>query len=121
VRVWSDGGDYGSGKIDAAGKIIPNASSGRLGGSILDVRWADKSLGKRFETAAVYLDAKGAKTRVFETASGELMFVDASGKAVSGKWIAPGKVQVPDWHGAVGTVSNGTITWSDSRKAWKKA
>jgi len=120
VRIWSDSGDYGTGKIDAAGKIIPNVSSGRLGGSIFDIRWTDSSLGKRLEAAAVFRDAKGAKTRLFETANGDLVFVEASGKAAYGKWIAPGKIQVTDWNGTVGLVSNGTITWNDSRKMWKK-
>jgi len=120
VRVWSDNGDYGSGKIDAAGKIIPNASSGRLGGSIFDIRWAGNSLGKRFEAPAAYLDAKGMKVRMFETANGDLYFVEASGKAALGRWIAPGKVQVSGWGGMVGTLSNGGITWNGNRQVWKK-
>jgi len=120
LRVWSDSGDYGSGTIDAKGVITPRASSGKLSGTIFDIHWASGTLGKRFESTAVYKDARGARVQMFETANGDLSFVEASGKAAYGKWIAPGKIQVIDWKGTVGVVSAGTITWNDSRKMWKK-
>ena len=120
LRVWSDSGDYGSGTIDANGVITPRASSGLLSGTIFDIHWASGTLGKRFESTAFYTDSRGARVQMFETANGDLSFVEASGKAAYGKWIAPGKILVTDWNGTVGVVSNGTITWNDSRKMWKK-
>jgi hypothetical protein len=120
VRVWSETGDYGTGTIDAAGTIIPNASSGRLGGSIFDIRWAGNSLGKRFEAAASYLDANGLKARMFETSTGDIYFVESSGKATLGRWIALRQVQVKDWGRMVGTISDSGITWNGNRQFWKK-
>ena len=120
LRVWSDGGDYGTGTINAAGTIIPNASSGRLGGSIFDIRWSGNSLGTRFEATAKYLDAKGMKARMFETASGDIYFIESSGKAALGRWIAPGQVRVNDWSGVVGVITTGGITWTGSRQQWRK-
>jgi hypothetical protein len=120
VRVWTDSGEYGSGTIDATGAITPKASSGLLGGTIFDIRWAGSTLGKRFDSAVVFTDSRNRRVRMFETANGDLTFVEASGKAAYGKWIAPGTVQVTDWNGTVGVVSNGSITWNDSRKMWKK-
>ena len=120
LRVWSDSGDYGSGTIDANGVITPRASSGLLSGTIFDIYWASGRLGTRFESTADYTDSRGARVRMFETANGDLCFVEATGKAAYGKWIAPGMIQVKDWNGTVGVVSNGSITWNDSRKTWKK-
>jgi hypothetical protein len=120
VRVWSDSGEYGTGTIDSAGTIVPNASSGRLGGSIFDIRWAGNSLGKRFEAAASYLDARGLRARMFETATGDIYFVESNGKSALGRWIAPGQVQVIDWGGMVGTITRVGITWNGNRQAWKK-
>jgi hypothetical protein len=120
VRVWTDSGEYGSGTIDATGAITPKASSSLLGGTIFDIRWAGGTLGKRFDSAVVFTDSRNRRVRMFETANGDLTFVEASGKAAYGKWIAPGTVQVKDWNGTIGVVSKGSITWNDGRKTWKK-
>jgi hypothetical protein len=120
VRVWTDSGAYGSGTIDAAGAITPKASSGLLGGTIFDIRWSGGTLGKRFDGAGAYTDSRNGRVRMFETANGDLAFVEASGKAAYGRWIAPGQVQVTDWNGTIGVVANGVITWNDGRKPWKK-
>ena len=121
VRVWTDSGEYGLGTIDATGAITPKASSGLLSGTIFDIRWAGGTLGKRFDGAGDYTDSLNGRVRMFETATGDLAFVESSGKAAYGKWIAPGQVRVTDWNGAIGVLANGVITWNDGRKPWKKA
>ena len=57
---------------------------------------------------------------MFETASGDIYFIESSGKAALGRWIAPGQVRVNDWSGVVGVITTGGITWTGSRQQWRK-